>query len=232
MIQRRPLAGDDDRTRPYQMSQAAWLSIFYAVDHLNAARILVVEAKTIPAVGLFTLVRGALETASRAVYLLAPTGWSDRLLRRVRVEAAEMQHADPNMSSIGQPASSGRQRRRDLEERARELGRQLGIHPDQDVTAVSYAEIIHTAGRESPIGERRATLVWKLCSGYAHGDRWPIPAASDLEDLPGAPEGIRHLRVAAGPTALLLAVWTATQMIEQAWELYDARRRRPFPHLV
>lgn len=220
-----PLCGDNKRSHPYELSQAAWLSIFYAVDQVNTARLVVVEAKMIPSVGLFTLLRGALETASRAVYLLAPIQRPERLLRRVCMEAAEIRNAAEAEKLTRQPISTQQQ---EPDQRVRELAQRMGLPDGQTLSPASPGNIVKMAGQESPVGERRSTLVWRMCSAYAHGERWPILAASELTDQPGAPEGTRYLQVKAGTPALLLAVWTATQMIEQAWWLYDLRRRSPY----
>ncbi|MER7850320.1 hypothetical protein ABTZ03_41045 [Kitasatospora sp. NPDC096077] len=75
-----PLAGDDAKTDPYQVSHSAQHAIQAAVDHLHRLRSSLSQYENperptllLHSYGSFTLLRGALENGARTVWLLAPT---------------------------------------------------------------------------------------------------------------------------------------------------------------
>jgi hypothetical protein len=80
------LSADDAATAPYQLSHMVGGALLSAVDHFDAFRALVVDAQVVHARAPYTLLRAALENASVAVWLLAPSSRDERILRRLRLQ--------------------------------------------------------------------------------------------------------------------------------------------------
>jgi hypothetical protein len=78
---RSSLRGDDDRAFPYALSHAVWDALDHAVDHLTCLLALLRDAKVINRFAPYALVRGALENACAAVWILEPPRRADRLAR-------------------------------------------------------------------------------------------------------------------------------------------------------
>ncbi|NUV60884.1 hypothetical protein [Streptomyces sp. CAI-85] len=96
-----PLAGDDAKTAPYQVSQLAWQALLVSSDHLHCLRRSLVgdsPSKHITfAMHIYaqaTLIRGAYENAARAVWLLAPTARRTRVQRRLSLHMDDNKHAN------------------------------------------------------------------------------------------------------------------------------------------
>src|SRR5690349_15715455 len=95
------LCGDDRRSAPYHVSHEAWQRLDSAVDHLFALKVLIADAGVLPTYAPFTLLRAAIENAASAVWLLDPSSRSERVLRRLRLEAANAKNSDRAVSLLG-----------------------------------------------------------------------------------------------------------------------------------
>ena len=151
----RDLAYDDRRANPYPVSHAAWAAMLAAVSHLACLRDSLfhwtgsdqVEAR-IHTHGQFSLVRGALENASRAVWMLEPDDPDERLLRRLRLEWAESGALEQVRQLIGAPG-------RNIDDRFDELTallRPTAIDPDAIKSKPGYGTIVKAAGEHLPSG--------------------------------------------------------------------------------
>lgn len=187
------LAADDRRIHPYEVSHAAWQAFLAAVSHLGCLRDSLFEwdgpgnvTVRIHTHGQFSLVRGVLENASRGIWLLEPSDGDERVLRRLRLEWAEAAAQAEVREIVGQP---GRPRA----DRFAELSALVpaGIHPAAIRKKQGYASIVEAAGALLPTGSAVHVLIWRTCSGLAHGDvRATVGyTARDIgpEVLPGVP---------------------------------------------
>ncbi|MFI0983648.1 hypothetical protein ACH4SP_42445 [Streptomyces sp. NPDC021093] len=147
-----------------------------AGDHLHALRtsILGIEPSgqvtaTLHTHAQATLVRGVIENAARAVWLLAPV---DRLVRVQRRLA--LQHKDVRSSTNLHELLGAKQprTRKDRETELRQLAIQAGT-PAQAVKAAlrapEYTHIVREAGDHIGPGAYTVAL-WSGCSSLAHGD--------------------------------------------------------------
>jgi hypothetical protein len=219
------LAGDDNRVHPYETSHTVWHSISHAVDHLHMLRLALREAQIINMYSPYSLVRGALENASAAVWLLAPPSRPDRVLRRLRLQTADVRSGERAKALVGQLGP------RSLQERIGELeaiARRVGLDSRQLHSRPGYGEIVSIAGGHTPIGGQLAKFIWTLCSGIAHGDWWATLSASYRIELPGAHAGLVHNSVQADVNTLMFTTQVATHMTALAWDFYDERGRSPY----
>jgi hypothetical protein len=219
------LAGDDRRTDPYQLSHSAWHSVSHAVDHLHMLRSVLRDAGTIQMYAPYSVIRAALENASAAVWLLAPANRKERILRRLRFAAVDIKAGEDVKDLINHPGPRSRQERVD---QLRSIARHGGVDEREALKRPGYSEIVKAAGGHTSITEETAEFIWRLCSGFTHGDPWATLSASHRVELPGAPPGVGHLRIEADMPSLLLCALTAIRMTEYAWRLYDERSCSPF----
>lgn len=225
------LAGDDRKIDPFHVSHAVASAIQVAVDHAHALRRLVEGCQTCDpdqmTFGLnsnYSLLRGALENAARAVWLLAPDLRPERLLRRLRLQADNVVNSDNAAQAMGTSMTKPRESRLD---RVREIAVRAGLEGDFAVKRPSNLEIIHAAG-EFVGGDDAAPhteALWRACSGAAHGDTWAGLSLHD-KDTVSREGNVATLGLTAS-TGLLTTITTETfVVIGAAHRLFD-RRKRP-----
>lgn len=97
---RSPLSTDDQRTHPYQVSYRAWQAITVAVDFLHCLRRTLAQGLSeenrdilLHTYAQMGLVRGAVENASCAVWLLGPPQRIERITNRLGLEWSELRPA-------------------------------------------------------------------------------------------------------------------------------------------
>src|SRR5262249_1779740 len=158
---------------PYEVSHAAWAALSAGISHLACLRDSLF-APTGPASfqarlhthGQFTLVRGALENASRAVWLLGPDDRKVRLLRRWCAEWAEARQLDEVAREMGRPTTGKAERLAKLSP----LAQNANVDPNLIKQGPDYTAIVRAAGRHPRSGPAVTVILWKACSSLAHGE--------------------------------------------------------------
>lgn len=227
------LAGDDRKADPFHVSHAVASAIQVAVDHADALRRLIEGCQTCNpdqlTFGLnsnYSLLRGALENAARAVWLLAPDSRPERLMRRLRLQADNVVNSDNAAQAMGTSMAKPRDKRLD---RVREIAVRAGLNGDEAVKRPSNLAIIRAAG-EFVGGDDAAShteALWRACSGAAHGDTWAGLSLHDKDPVSRV-GNVSTLGVSAS-TGLLTKIATETfGMIDAAHRLFDRRKRPPY----
>jgi hypothetical protein len=219
-----PMRADDERTHPYELSHATWLSLTHAVDHLNCLHTLLRDAHTIHIFASYSLVRSALENASAAVWMLRPSSRTERVARRLRFAAGDIHNGEQAKKLMGQVGPRSEQERID---QVRDIARQAGVDEAEAVSNFGYREIAKAAAGSGP-GADVFPLTWRLCSGIAHGDSWTTWGAAERAELPGAPPGLGSFKITANVQTLMYVTTFTTQMTRLGWRLYDQRSRPPY----
>jgi hypothetical protein len=227
--ERSVMSRDDKETDPFQISHAAWHALSHAVDHLHCLRALLKDAHLMHMYAPYSLVRAALENASAAVWLLHPDDCDERILRRLRFAALDIRNGEEARRLVDAPA--GPKTEADRIEQIRALAQRRRV--DQQAVLkkrpVSYGEIVKVAASTRRPGETAYVIIWKMCSGIAHGDLWTTLGVMSREELPGAPPDIAHLKITASVKTLMLCAYYAVDMTDVGWGLYDERSRRSAP---
>jgi hypothetical protein len=219
------LRGDDDRTHPYELSHTVWRHLSNAVDHLSCLQALLGDAKVIHMYAPFTLVRGALENACGAVWLLQPARRKERLARRFRLVIGDMRHEVQAGQLMGQAGPQSGQGRVD---EIRAIADRAGVDGAALKGGASYTEIVQAVDENGPPGSM-ILLSWKVCSGFAHGDWWTTKNASRRTQMPGAAgEGIGTFKIEANLSLLMKVTALAVRATGYGWQLHDQRCRPPF----
>jgi len=225
-----PLAGDDKKSDPFHVSHAVASAVQVAVDHACALRRLVEgcdachpQQMTFLLNSYYTLVRGALENAARAVWLLAPGSRPERILRRLRLQADNVVNSDQAASAMG---SSMPQSRAVRLGRVREIAARAGVNADQAVQRPGSKEVVQAAGHY--IGGDDAAnhieTLWRACSGAAHGDVWAGLSLHDREVV-AATGNVATTRFTVATHLFTTFLTEAFAVIDVAHGLFDYRNR-------
>jgi hypothetical protein len=235
------LAEDDRGAHPYGVSHAAWAAITATVSHLGCLRDSLFVQKGPGAFevrlhthGQFTLVRGALDNASRAVWLLEPDDREVRLRRRLQQDWAEVRNLEKVREEIGTPPA------KTMDDRFAELcvlAQRASIDPNVIKKTPDYTTIVRAAGRHVASGPNRTVVIWKACSSLAHGEIRGQLAYLTRDVFAESSPGVALARVTSNVLLLDAGVrapprWrglpsTCTPS-GRGRELLDASRVRPF----
>jgi len=217
------LFADDERAHPYELSHAAWHLLSNAVDHLGCLQALLGDAKIIHMFAPFTLVRGALENACGAVWLLHPHRQQDRLVRRLRLALADVRNGEQVKQLTGGPGPRSAQERIN---QIHDIARSAGLGTAALKGNAAYSEIVKAVDEGAP--GSLILLSWKVCSGFAHGDWWTTLSASRRTPIPGATrEGVGTFKIEGNLSLLMQVTTLAVQMTRRGWWLHDQRCRVP-----
>ncbi|MCX4546755.1 hypothetical protein [Streptomyces sp. NBC_01565] len=171
------LALDDALTHPHRVSHAAWTAVTVAVDHLIALRATLIreESPEHASAVLHThaqasLVRGVIENAARAVWLLGPEERLVRVQRRLALQVKEVKDSAKLHSRFkAEPA-------RDEETRLNEV-RRLALAAGAPADSLKaflatpqYTKIVEEGGDCCELGGQLILTFWGACSSLAHGD--------------------------------------------------------------
>jgi hypothetical protein len=227
------LAYDDHRANPYQVSHAVWAAMLAAVDHLACLRDSVFDwadaspiKATIHTHAQASLVRGALENASRVVWMLEPSDSDERLLRRLRLEWAESQ-AQATVRKLNKEQTKSESDRlkklTDLLPPATSDLDEIKLKQKTIKDKPNYTEIVQVAGQYVPSGGDKQLGVWKLCSALAHGDLRGTLGYSTVEILGQHSPEIALAKVTGSVPLLAGGSLMAIDTFKAARKLYGQR---------
>jgi len=218
------LQQDDAKADPYHLSHAVWRSLSTSVDHLACLQVLLVDAKVIHMYAPFSLLRAALENSCAAVWLLEPASSADRLSRHFRKVLDDIRNEEQVRGLMRQPGT-----RTEAERLAsvRALASTAGLTDAAVKARPTYWEIVKTVSESGPANSV-IEVMWKLCSGYAHGDSWPTLSASQRTQIDGAaPEGVGTFKIEANIGLLAKVTTMAVKVTGWGWQLHDQRCAAP-----
>ena len=223
---RSPLRGDDDKAHPYDLSNEAWRHLSTAVDHLSCLRAVLEDAKVVHMYAPFTLVRGALENACGAVWLLQPSQWTERLARGLRLALADVRHSEDVKQLTGNAGPRTRQARID---QINDIAKRAGLDAAALKGSAGYSEIVKAVDQSGP-ANNTIEVSWKLCSAYAHGDMWSTLGASQRTPIPdtGTQPGVGAFKIEANVSLLMHVTALAVNTTRRGWQLYDQRCQSPY----
>lgn len=220
-----PLPGDDEAAPPYHLSHAAWHLLSNAVDHLSCLRVLLGDAKVIHMYAPFSLVRGALENACGAVWLLQPPQRKERLARRFRLAIADIRNGEQARKLTGQAGPRTAQER--IEE-IHAIARRVGLEQAALRDKPGYSEIVKTVDASGPANSV-IEASWRLCSGFAHGDWWTTLSASRKSLVPESNQkGVGTFKIEMNLGLLMRVTTIAVSETRYEWHLHDERCRSPY----
>jgi hypothetical protein len=211
------LFGDDRASDPYQVSHAVQLCLLGGIDHLHAAKSLLLDAQMLHTFALYTLLRASLETFTAAFWILHPPNRNLRIERTLRWHAKNFMDQD---IAIGVRDIPGNRPLKEKLAKLEKVAESRSIAPGvvsagyRSSNAVKYADEHAIAG---PL------LSWQLCSGYAHGRMWAVLGLSEQQFYPADDPKVRSMRLTSDPGRVLFPAHTAFLLMEEIERLLDQR---------
>ena len=219
------LRGDDDQAFPYALSHAVWDALDHAVDHLTCLQALLRDARVIHRFAPYALVRGALENACAAVWMLEPPRRADRLARRLRLAIDDVRNGEQARQLTGQ---QGPRTRKDRLDDIAAIATRAGLEEEALKNRVSYTEIVKAVDASGVPGSL-IEFSWKICSGLTHGDSWAAWSASRMTQMPSpVQDGVATLKMEASLSLLMQMTTLAVRLTGRGWQLHDQRCQSPY----
>lgn len=224
-----PLAGDARWSPELQVAHGAWSALAYAVDHLHAVKTLVADARVLHTHAPFTLLRSAIENAATAVWLLAPGPRTKRVSRRLKLAHHEAWESGNVHKLMSAETLAGKRTAEERMTEIRGLATSLGISPSDVAGRFGYESVVRQAGEATGLGEDLAALLWRLCSGFAHGKYWASLSFLERQEVPRAGEaGVLDVRLTTDIDRILTVTQVPFLFTDRALQLYEQRRRSPY----
>jgi hypothetical protein len=193
------LAADDVASSPYQTSHAARWCLNAGVDHLHALKSLVVDADRIHSSASYGLVRGALENFAAGYWVLHPSDQTSRVEHALRWWAKNFRDQDTATGDLDLPKHT----RLEVKlEKILQVGQRAGCDPNQ-LRANNYfsTRVLQYATEHSTA--KNPLLIWRLCSGFAHGRPWASLGMNEMERGSDIAEGVSQVRFTTDHKRLL-----------------------------
>lgn len=167
------LARDNEETKGYWVSTIVDQSITAALDHTIALRD-VVGSGHVTHAAPWTILRGVLEPAAVAVWVLNGTKRQQRQERAFRVwyhdyiERGKWERAVRDV--VAAPAKAAGARASEIVA----VAKSLGLRPAQVVAPFNYSDAVAHAGQAVGWKRETATARWRESAAFAHGRYWPV----------------------------------------------------------
>src|SRR6266487_2012094 len=192
------LAADDAMSEPFQVSHFASAAISVAADNLDALRRLTEACQTCePNTMTFAtfahwpLLRAGLENAGRAFWLLRPESRSERVMRALRIQAANVVNSDAAQKRTPRGPRKPKAQRI---ARVKEVAARAGLPRNKVEDQPKYGEIMADVGDQIAGQPLHAEFLWRAASGATHGDTWAILGLQDREAVDAA-DGVTTQRL-------------------------------------
>lgn len=234
------LWADDAKTFPHNLSHGVQHALGVSVDHLQCLRSTVRQfdrngrpTNVIHMNAQYSLARGALESAARALWLVDPSNRLERVTRRLRMAYKELGDSHSVRELLDAPTA------RTLVERQDDL---LGLlvaagTPEEKALRVlkqgpGYGDILNDVGSRLRVGASPelgpvvCKGIWKACSALAHGDHLGAVNFLDREELES--DGRVALVSFTGSIPLLAqATFVTVKILERSFEVFSQRAVAP-----
>lgn len=197
------LAADDAASDPYHVSHVVRLCLNAGVDHLHAAKVLVVDQQAVHLAAPASLAKGALETLSAAFWVLNPEAGEERVTRALRWHAKNMKDGETATKQLSLPGYVP------LETKLSKLDA-VAIRHGLDTREIrdgysSTETLVYTQAeaKDLPMG---VVFAWRVCSGFAHGRPWAYLGVSELEGSEPDAAGIINIKMTSSATRGAISV--------------------------
>jgi hypothetical protein len=222
------LAGDDAASSPYQVSHAFKQCLATGVDHLHAARVLVLgppqrphEQPILHMSAHAALARGALENFAVAYWLLHPKSRNERIERALRWHVKNVN--DQHEASTDMNTTPPRTKQEMLQDLEAVIKRRTGRIPSDFRRGYTSTGAVKAAQQVLPRPGLGVLTPWRVCSGFAHGRPWVSLGLLEREEFRTADDGTLHLRLTSDGTRSLIGPLAAIHLLQDVLKLYASR---------
>jgi hypothetical protein len=168
----------------------------------------------------YVLIRGALESAATAVWLLTPEDRTARLQRRVALEVDNSKEASRAMSAAGR-ADEDRteQHKSGMNTLLRDAGLIL-----KNCQWKGYSAVVREIDT-APASRQSVELAWRACSGMSHGKLWSFQVFAAESNRRITDDGSLQAEFSPSYHGLASVLDVAVQTVHRADVLFDERRK-------
>ncbi|MDF5756633.1 hypothetical protein [Spongiactinospora sp. TRM90649] len=203
---------DDQGMNGMKVSTVVIHAIGAAVDHVLALSLLVKRAGMITNAGPWTLLRGAMEPAALAVWVLNGASRDVRRERALRVWRQDMEDRgkweDDISFVVTPPAKRGATRAGEIVSHATSMK----LRANQVATRLNYSDLVVHAAEIIGLNKNVIRAHWRASSGFAHGRSWTSIRLSSADSARRTRDGVEfsmslaeaeHRKLAEATTAFL-----------------------------
>ncbi|BBZ82696.1 hypothetical protein MABM_26120 [Mycobacteroides abscessus] len=217
-----PLFGDDRVSTPYQVSHAARMCLVSGVDHLHAAKSLVLDLKVLHASAVYSLLRGSLENLAAAFWILNPPQRNERIEHALRWHAKNFREQNIALEPCGlsdESSYQGKLAKLHAVASPRNISNQKVDAGFRSSTVVKYTE--EQLPNVSPL------LPWQVCSGFAHGRPWAVLGMSEQEHYETVAPGVMNVRLTSGLDRVLFPALSTFRLMVAVVDVLQRRAHVP-----
>lgn len=156
----------DAMSEPHQASHLVGYLLLTAVDHLHALRMVMVDAGSQHIFAPYTLIRGAIENASTALWILQQDDPRSVAVRALTLEYRGLLDQRRAAKAVDHTAEMDK----DLQDIFTACLDRHGFTQKEVKTAPQQLPLIDEISRHFRV--RNAALTWQFCSAAAHGRQW------------------------------------------------------------
>jgi hypothetical protein len=164
-----------------------------ALDHLHALGTSVMSpTPVLHNSAPYTLMRGAIENAATALWIVHPASRQERITRTLRWFANDARDGETARQGAGLPLPG-----KPLREHIAELGTiavACGCDPVEATRNMVSTEMLKYADPLFPDTSASVLFIWRLCSGFAHGRQWASLGLLDREVTPSGQPDVSRMR--------------------------------------
>lgn len=168
----------------------------------------------------YLLMRGALESAATAVWLLDPAERTTRLQRRVAIEVDNSNEASKAITAAGRGNENDPDR---WETGMNALLDSAGLAL-KDCRWKGYGAIVREID-DAPRTVKSTELIWRACSGMSHGKLWSFQMFAAESNRRDAGNGTIQADFSPSYHSLATVLDVVTRTVHRADSLYDTRRQ-------
>ncbi|WP_162563436.1 hypothetical protein [Mycolicibacterium mucogenicum] len=212
------LSGDDTHSAPYCVSHAVRSCLVSGVDHLHAAKCLVLDLQVLHASAVYSLIRGSLENLAAAYWMLHPTRRNDRIERTLRWHAKNFKDQASALQPLGLADESTREAKLS---RLDAIAVQRGIAVSDVRSGYFSSTAVRYVDKHSPVSA--PLLPWQVCSGFAHGRPWAVLGMSEQEQYESADPTVVNLRLTSDLSRVLYPTLSAFRLMVEVVGLLQQR---------
>jgi hypothetical protein len=222
------LDGDRLEGPDYTVSDLARTGCGSALDHLSAFSHLVQHTGVLHPLTPFTILRSAIENASQAIWVLAPDDRMQRITHVLKLAHENARQQAAAIMLLPDKDSEANQKRRQRTAKICAEAKRLGISEQTVSAKLEMRRIVADVGGQMfpNRGHRAAVneLIWRSCSGMAHGRKWAMMTLLSVE-VPATAKPGDQIPIHSDDENLTSVFDCGYQLTGRALGLYERRRQ-------
>src|SRR5439155_582682 len=123
-------------------------------------------------------------------------------LRRLQFAAGDIRNNEAIRAVMNSPGRKTKDQRLD---EVRVIAAARGLDPKLALRGPGYEDIVRAAGEVTEVGGDLAVVLWRACSGLAHGDIWASIVLPGREQLATTTPGMANLKLSPNVEGLCTA---------------------------